>query len=127
MYVTSVLSHARPSDFSHSNAHSLQTVEALAGVAAELALRLYLQCAEVRKASLLLEIMRMVVTKCAGCVSQAASEGEVEDMAYEFFTQAFVLYEEDISVSGYVPFPSLPLPHQHFFFFFFKLIKKIKK
>ena len=94
MDVPCVVCHARPFDFSHS----LQTVEALAGVAAELALRLYLQCAEVSKASLLSEIMRMVVTQCAGWASQAANEGEVEDMAYEFFTQAFVLYEEDISV-----------------------------
>eukprot|EP00850_Spirogloea_muscicola_P001972 SM000007S20932 [mRNA] locus=s7:955553:962232:+ [translate_table: standard] len=30
---------------------------------------------------------------------QAASECQMEDLAYEFFTQAFVLYEEDISDS----------------------------
>lgn len=29
---------------------------------------------------------------------QAASDSDLEPIAYEFFTQAFVLYEEDISV-----------------------------
>jgi hypothetical protein len=53
-----------------------QTVEALAMIpAAELSLRLYLQCAE------------------------AAGDCGLEPVAYEFFTQAFVLYEEEISVS----------------------------
>ncbi|KAL4585452.1 hypothetical protein LXL04_010073 [Taraxacum kok-saghyz] len=49
-----------------------QTVEALSYVTApELALRLYLQCAE------------------------AANDYDLEPVAYEFFTQAFVLYEEE--------------------------------
>jgi vacuolar protein sorting-associated protein 35 len=53
-----------------------QMVEALAMVpAAELSLRLYLQCAE------------------------AAGDCGLEPVAYEFFTQAFVLYEEEVSVS----------------------------
>ncbi|CAK9862592.1 unnamed protein product [Sphagnum jensenii] len=53
-----------------------QTVEALAMIpAAELSLRLYLQCAE------------------------AAGDCGLEPVAYEFFTQAFVLYEEEISDS----------------------------
>eukprot|EP00249_Psilotum_nudum_P022226 c28423_g1_i1 orf=912-2582(+) len=53
-----------------------QTVEALSSVPApELALRLYLQCAE------------------------AANDCDLEPVAYEFFTQAFVLYEEEISDS----------------------------
>jgi vacuolar protein sorting-associated protein 35 len=53
-----------------------QTVEALATIpAAELSLRLYLQCAE------------------------AAGDCGLEPVAYEFFTQAFVLYEEEISDS----------------------------
>jgi vacuolar protein sorting-associated protein 35 len=43
--------------------------------AAELSLRLYLQCAE------------------------AAGDCGLEPVAYEFFTQAFVLYEEEISDS----------------------------
>ncbi|KAH7286518.1 hypothetical protein KP509_32G010800 [Ceratopteris richardii] len=54
----------------------LQTVEALSVVPApELALRLYLQCAE------------------------AANNCDLEPIAYEFFTQAFVLYEEEIADS----------------------------
>ncbi|GBG64309.1 hypothetical protein CBR_g41228 [Chara braunii] len=54
----------------------LQTVESLASIPApELALRLYLQCAE------------------------AAGDCDLEPMAYEFFTQAFLLYEEDITDS----------------------------
>ncbi|CAM6058139.1 unnamed protein product [Sphagnum tenellum] len=53
-----------------------QMVEALAMVpAAELSLRLYLQCAE------------------------AAGDCGLEPVAYEFFTQAFVLYEEEVSDS----------------------------
>ncbi|KDP36898.1 hypothetical protein JCGZ_08189 [Jatropha curcas] len=50
-----------------------QTIEALSSVPSpELALRLYLQCAE------------------------AANDCDLEPVAYEFFTQAFVLYEEEI-------------------------------
>ncbi|KAM7252949.1 hypothetical protein ACFE04_025567 [Oxalis oulophora] len=53
-----------------------QTVEALSSVPApELALRLYLQCAE------------------------AANDSDLEPVAYEFFTQAYILYEEEISDS----------------------------
>lgn len=53
-----------------------QTIEALSYVPApELALRLYLQCAE------------------------AANDCDLEPVAYEFFTQAFVLYEEEIADS----------------------------
>ncbi|KAJ7944139.1 Vacuolar protein sorting-associated protein 35 [Quillaja saponaria] len=53
-----------------------QTIEALSGVPApELALRLYLQCAE------------------------AANDCDLEPVAYEFFTQAYILYEEEISDS----------------------------
>ncbi|KAE9612933.1 hypothetical protein Lal_00027728 [Lupinus albus] len=53
-----------------------QTIETLAGVPApELALPLYLQCAE------------------------AANDSELEPVAYEFFTQAYILYEEEISDS----------------------------
>uniref|UniRef100_A0A6P3YW82 Vacuolar protein sorting-associated protein 35 n=1 Tax=Ziziphus jujuba TaxID=326968 RepID=A0A6P3YW82_ZIZJJ len=53
-----------------------QTIEALSNVPApELALRLYLQCAE------------------------AANDCELEPVAYEFFTQAYILYEEEISDS----------------------------
>lgn len=53
-----------------------QTIEALATVPApELALRLYLQCAE------------------------AANDCDLEPVAYEFFTQAYILYEEEISDS----------------------------
>ncbi|KAM7273633.1 hypothetical protein ACFE04_028297 [Oxalis oulophora] len=52
------------------------TVEALSSVLApELALRLYLQCAE------------------------AANDSDLEPVAYEFFTQAYILYEEEISDS----------------------------
>ncbi|KAH7286873.1 hypothetical protein KP509_32G026000 [Ceratopteris richardii] len=54
----------------------LQTVDSLSAVPApELALRLYLQCAE------------------------AANDCDLEPIAYEFFTQAFVTYEEEISDS----------------------------
>lgn len=54
----------------------LQTVEALSAVPApELALRLYLECAE------------------------AANDCDLEPVAYEFLTQAFVLYEEEIADS----------------------------
>ncbi|XP_048502677.1 vacuolar protein sorting-associated protein 35B isoform X1 [Beta vulgaris subsp. vulgaris] len=53
-----------------------QTIDALSFVPSpDLALRLYLQCAE------------------------AASDCDLEPMAYEFFTQAFILYEEDIADS----------------------------
>ncbi|PON53472.1 Vacuolar protein sorting-associated protein [Parasponia andersonii] len=53
-----------------------QTIEALSSIPApELALRLYLQCAE------------------------AANDCELEPVAYEFFTQAYILYEEEISDS----------------------------
>ncbi|KAK3037153.1 hypothetical protein RJ639_031040 [Escallonia herrerae] len=53
-----------------------QTIEALSTVpASELALRLYLQCAE------------------------AANDCDLEPVAYEFFTQAYILYEEEISDS----------------------------
>ncbi|KAF7828980.1 vacuolar protein sorting-associated protein 35A-like [Senna tora] len=53
-----------------------QTIETLSGVPApELALRLYLQCAE------------------------AANDCDLEPVAYEFFTQACILYEEEISDS----------------------------
>ncbi|PNY04889.1 vacuolar sorting-associated protein 35B-like [Trifolium pratense] len=53
-----------------------QTIETLSGVLApELALQLCLQCAE------------------------AANDCELEPVAYEFFTQAYILYEEEISDS----------------------------
>ncbi|XP_054797418.1 vacuolar protein sorting-associated protein 35B-like isoform X2 [Prosopis cineraria] len=53
-----------------------ETIEVLSSVPSpELALRLYLQCAE------------------------AASDCDLEPVAYEFFTQAFVLYEEEIADS----------------------------
>ncbi|GLT44542.1 hypothetical protein SLA2020_184300 [Shorea laevis] len=53
-----------------------QTVETLSNVPApELALQLYLQCAE------------------------AANDSDLEPVAYEFFTQAYILYEEEISDS----------------------------
>ncbi|RVW42504.1 Vacuolar protein sorting-associated protein 35B [Vitis vinifera] len=53
-----------------------QTIEALSSVPSpELALRLYLQCAE------------------------AANDCDIEPVAYEFFTQAFILYEEEIADS----------------------------
>ncbi|XP_031400667.1 vacuolar protein sorting-associated protein 35A [Punica granatum] len=53
-----------------------QIIEALSNVPApDLALRLYLQCAE------------------------AANDCELEPVAYEFFTQAYILYEEEISDS----------------------------
>ncbi|GLT39277.1 hypothetical protein SLA2020_134760 [Shorea laevis] len=53
-----------------------QTVETLSNIPApELALRLYLQCAE------------------------AANDCDLEPVAYEFFTQAYILYEEEISDS----------------------------
>ncbi|XP_058725396.1 vacuolar protein sorting-associated protein 35B-like [Vicia villosa] len=53
-----------------------ETIEVLSSVSSpELALRLYLHCAE------------------------AANDCDLEPVAYEFFTQAFVLYEEEISDS----------------------------
>ncbi|KAI4327764.1 hypothetical protein L6164_020188 [Bauhinia variegata] len=53
-----------------------QTIERLSSVPApELALRLYLQCAE------------------------AANDCDLEPVAYEFFTQAYILYEEEIADS----------------------------
>jgi vacuolar protein sorting-associated protein 35 len=53
-----------------------ETVEVLSSVSSpELALRLYLHCAE------------------------AANDCDLEPVAYEFFTQAFVLYEEEIADS----------------------------
>lgn len=32
------------------------------------------------------------------CVAQAANDADLEPVAYEFFTQAYILYEEEISV-----------------------------
>ncbi|XP_004499290.1 vacuolar protein sorting-associated protein 35B [Cicer arietinum] len=53
-----------------------ETIEALSSISSpELALRLYLHCAE------------------------AANDCDIEPVAYEFFTQAFVLYEEEIADS----------------------------
>ncbi|MBA0685573.1 hypothetical protein Goari_013227, partial [Gossypium aridum] len=53
-----------------------QTVETLSNIPApELALQLFLQCAE------------------------AANDCDLEPVAYEFFTQAYILYEEEISDS----------------------------
>ncbi|CAN1122379.1 Vacuolar protein sorting-associated protein 35A [Linum perenne] len=53
-----------------------QTIEVLPTIPApELALRLYLQCAE------------------------AANDSDLEPVAYDFFTQAYILYEEEISDS----------------------------
>uniref|UniRef100_A0A2P2MB48 Vacuolar protein sorting-associated protein 35 n=1 Tax=Rhizophora mucronata TaxID=61149 RepID=A0A2P2MB48_RHIMU len=53
-----------------------QTIEALLTVPSpELALRLYLECAE------------------------AANDSDLEPVAYEFFTQAYILYEEEVSDS----------------------------
>eukprot|EP00262_Sarcandra_glabra_P014219 TRINITY_DN40_c3_g1_i2.p1 TRINITY_DN40_c3_g1~~TRINITY_DN40_c3_g1_i2.p1 ORF type:complete len:768 (+),score=152.45 TRINITY_DN40_c3_g1_i2:216-2306(+) len=53
-----------------------QTIEILSSVPSpELALRLYLQCAE------------------------AANDCDLEPVAYEFFTQAFILYEEEVADS----------------------------
>ncbi|KAH8515113.1 hypothetical protein H0E87_003823 [Populus deltoides] len=53
-----------------------ETIEALSSVSSpELALRLYLQCAE------------------------AANDCDLEPVAYEFFTQAFILYEEEVADS----------------------------
>lgn len=53
-----------------------QTIEALSSVpSSELALRLYLQCAE------------------------TANDCDLEPVAYEFFTQAFILYEEEVADS----------------------------
>ncbi|KAK6922560.1 Vacuolar protein sorting-associated protein 35 [Dillenia turbinata] len=55
---------------------SLKTIEALSAVPVpELALRLYLQCAE------------------------AANDCDLEPVAYEFFAQAYILYEEEIADS----------------------------
>ncbi|KAL4583939.1 hypothetical protein LXL04_008525 [Taraxacum kok-saghyz] len=71
-----------------------QTIEALSYVPAlELALRLYLQCVE------------------------AANDCDLEPVAYEIFTQAFVLYKEEIAMTrtksrmekGIVPIP-IPIP-----------------
>lgn len=53
-----------------------QTIEILSSVSSpELALRLYLQCAE------------------------AANDCDLEPVSYEFFTQAFILYEEEVADS----------------------------
>ncbi|KAJ6708708.1 VACUOLAR SORTING PROTEIN 35 [Salix koriyanagi] len=53
-----------------------ETIEALSSVSSpELALRLYMQCAE------------------------AANDCDLESVAYEFFTRAFILYEEEVADS----------------------------
>ncbi len=78
--------------------------------AAELSLRLYLQCAEVFLAihwicsffwgplQLIFVVSWNPVT-LVSTILQAAGDCGLEPVAYEFFTQAFVLYEEEISVS----------------------------
>ncbi|KAA3467091.1 vacuolar protein sorting-associated protein 35B-like isoform X1 [Gossypium australe] len=61
-----------------------QIIESLSAVPSpELALRLYLQCAE----------------SARFLMKQAANGCDIEHVAYEFFTQAFVLYEEEIADS----------------------------
>ncbi|KAK2982274.1 hypothetical protein RJ640_020826 [Escallonia rubra] len=63
-----------------------QTIESLSSVPSpELALRLYLQCAEVKL--------------CGNSCQKAANDCDIEPVAYEFFTQAFVLYEEEVADS----------------------------
>jgi vacuolar protein sorting-associated protein 35 len=87
-------------------------VEALAMVpAAELSLRLYLQCAEVFLAiyhissslalcnSPLKFLGNLQEIILVSTILQAAGDCGLEPVAYEFFTQAFVLYEEEVSDS----------------------------
>lgn len=93
----------------------MQTIEALSIIPVpELALRLFLQCAEVQTIYSLWNI-----TICRTCVltdllfpcfvnTQAANDCDLEPVAYEFFTQAYILYEEEISVIGSAPVLSFP-------------------
>ncbi|PPD85964.1 hypothetical protein GOBAR_DD17101 [Gossypium barbadense] len=88
-------------------------IESLSAVPSpELALRLYLQCAEV---ILSLDLNQLCITVIVGkrhteinnvahesarfLMEQAANGCDIEHVAYEFFTQAFVLYEEEIADS----------------------------
>ena len=40
------------------------------------------------------------------CCPQAANDCDLEPVAYEFFTQAFVLYEEEVAVTAQLLFSS---------------------
>lgn len=81
-----------------------QIIEALSSVPVpELALRLYLECAEVHEFILKTCVRLWTLLKKYGFtdmsfVAQAANDSDLEPVAYEFFTQAYILYEEEISV-----------------------------
>ncbi|PPD72929.1 hypothetical protein GOBAR_DD30174 [Gossypium barbadense] len=85
-------------------------IESLSAVPSpELALRLYLQCAEVILSLDLNQLCITVIGKrhteinnvahesARFLMEQAANGCDIEHVAYEFFTQAFVLYEEEIA------------------------------
>lgn len=84
-----------------------QTIEVLSSVSCpELALRLYLQCAEViyrLQISVLISVLNFFFVSF-WIYDQAASDCDLEPVAYEFFTQAFILYEEEIAVIFSIPF-----------------------
>jgi len=44
--------------------------------------------------------------------NQAANDCDLEPVAYEFFTQAFILYEEEVVVITCMPFPSTRATHK---------------
>uniref|UniRef100_A0A453M4A9 Vacuolar protein sorting-associated protein 35 n=1 Tax=Aegilops tauschii subsp. strangulata TaxID=200361 RepID=A0A453M4A9_AEGTS len=76
-----------------------QTIEALQCIPCpELSLRLYLQCAEVFLAQLIDSFYTSSYCVTAFLI-QAANDCDLEPVAYEFFTQAFILYEEEIADS----------------------------
>ncbi|CAL5383437.1 unnamed protein product [Camellia sinensis] len=72
-------------------APSCMTIETLSSVQSpELALRLYLQCAEDVENS---------YSSAEAADALAANDSDLEPVAYEFFTQAFMLYEEEVADS----------------------------
>lgn len=44
------------------------------------------------------QILKNMGLLTCSCVAQAANDADLEPVAYEFFTQAYILYEEEISV-----------------------------
>ncbi|KAL9273828.1 Vacuolar protein sorting-associated protein 35B-like protein [Drosera capensis] len=80
-----------------------QTIEALPSVPSpDVALRLYLQSADVCNLTdfvIPITAILAVLLQIVFGDSQAANDCDLEPVAYEFFTQAFILYEEEIADS----------------------------
>lgn len=75
-----------------------QTIEVLSMVPApDLALRLYLECAEV--CFYIFFDFGIIYLFLFLFLTSITNDCDLEPVAYEFFTQAYILYEEEISVN----------------------------